>query len=655
MNRSQTQIIPRDPALWAAVILIGTLTAGLGLARYQGYNSGILDLGSMAQAIFSVLHGQPLITTGPGGNFSRLNGHVELIYLAFAPLLTLWPSPAALLVAQSALVALGAVPAYRLALRRLDSRMAARCVALIYLLYPVGLTAVLFDFHGDTLAMPLLLFALDAADRRAWRSFALWVALVLSCKMYMALPIIGIGAYLFLWGGRRRAGLITVAAALIYGGLVFFVLRELFRPSGAVASAASTYTKFYFGSLGDVGKTVGERLLNTLVVFGPALLMAWRGWRWLLVGAPLALAALISTGPGAGYDYRYHHYAAVVPFIIIAAVDGAGRVRTTLTPPTPLSLKGRGGRGVRASPRSWHADLIFTTLVVGIITALVVDTPLNPTFWLGIPGVGRDSSVYGITSRDAVKDHFLAEYVPPGAPIAASMFLGTRLADRAILYAVRYSDDPGGQRLPTILPKVDAVVADALFDWRTLANKALLGGVDYEAAEIALLLRDPNFTLRAAQDGLLFFVRGGVGLRQEIVVGEGSTLPPQLADFGPIRMLGARVTPLGGRRYLAEFAWQLRGDPPTGRLLAISHLDGIPDARIVHLPSYILLPTNQWQAGQVISERFEVDLPTEITPGSYTWRTGWYDPKSSEAYATDQRSQLPDSTDREITHIEVRP
>jgi uncharacterized membrane protein len=624
------------------IVLLGGMLAWLSVRRYLGYNAGMLDLGNMYQAIASVLRGQPLVVTSVNGNVSRLAGHVELIYYAFVPLVAIWRSPTTLLVAQSALVACGAFPAYRLAIRRLDSRMAARCVALIYLLYPVGLTAVLFDFHGDTLAMPLLLFALDAADRRAWRNFALWAALALSCKMYMALPIVGIGAYLFLWGGRRRAGLITVAAAVIYGAVVFFFLRELFRPIGTETSAASTYTKFYFGSLGDVGTTIGERILNALVVFGPALLMAWRGWRWLLVGAPLALAALISTGPGAGYDFRYHHYAAVVPFVVMAVVDGAEQSR-------------RQEAGGRRRPRNWRGDLAFTTLVVGIITALMVDTPLNPTFWLNIPGMGLDPSIYGITSRDALKDRFLAEYVPPTVPIAASMFLGAHLADRNMLYVVRYSDDPGGKRLPSILPKVDAVVADALFDWRTLAGETLLGGVDYEAQEIALLLRDPSFALRANRDGLLFFDRGGSGLRQEIVVGTDVTVPPQRADFGPIRMLGARVTSLGGRRYLAEFAWQLSGNVPTGRLLAISRIDGIPDARIVHLPSYLLLPTNQWQAGQVITERFEVELPTEVASGSYVWHTAWYNPAHSEAYATDQRSQLSGSSDQEITRIEVRP
>ncbi len=640
--------------LGGMTLLVGGMLAWLSVRRYVGYNAGMLDLGNMYQAITSVLRGQPLVVTSTNGNVSRLAGHVELIYYAFVPLVAAWRSPAALLVAQAALFAAGAVPAYRLALRRLDSRLAAHCVALIYLLYPVALTAVLFDFHGDTLAMPLLLFALDAADRRAWRTFALWAALALSCKMYMALPVAGIAAYLFLWGGRRRAGLITGVAALIYGAVAFLLLRELFRADSATGSAAGTYAKFYFGAIGEVGLTAGERLLNALVVFGPALLVAWRGWRWLLVGAPLALAALISTGPGAGYDFRYHHYAAVVPFVVMAVVDGAGRMRETSLSDADANMQ-RSRQHQKKPSRSWRADLIFTALVVFIFGALMADTPLNPLFWLGLPGSGRDPSAYGVTSRDPLKDAFLAEHVPAGAPVAASMFLASHIADRETLYAVRYNDDPGGRRLPAILPKVDVVVADALFDWRILDGAALLGGVDYEAHEIAILLRDPGFALRAARDGLLFFERGGPGLRQEIAAADRAELPAAPADFGPIQLLGARVTAEGGRRYLAEFEWRLSGAAPAGQLLAVSRLDGVPDARIVHLPSYLLLPASQWRPGQIIREQFEVELPAGVVSGSYAWRTGWYEAARSEAYATDGRSRLPDSDEVEVARIEVGP
>jgi CheY-like chemotaxis protein len=89
-----------------AIVCCAVLLGGLSLARYQGYNAGMLDLGNMAQAIASVARGQPLVLTYPAGNASRLAGHVELIYLLLAPLYAWWPDPRLLLEIQAALFAL---------------------------------------------------------------------------------------------------------------------------------------------------------------------------------------------------------------------------------------------------------------------------------------------------------------------------------------------------------------------------------------------------------------------------------------------------------------------------------------------------------------------------------------------------------------------
>src|SRR5690554_2974627 len=123
----QTRLIPRDPVLWLALIAAGGMLTWLSLARYAGFNAGMLDLGNMAQAIWSATQGRPLMYSDPAGvSLSRLTGHVELIYFLFAPLYALWPDPRLLLIAQAALFALGAIPVYRMARRRLESVNAAR-------------------------------------------------------------------------------------------------------------------------------------------------------------------------------------------------------------------------------------------------------------------------------------------------------------------------------------------------------------------------------------------------------------------------------------------------------------------------------------------------------------------------------------------------
>jgi uncharacterized membrane protein len=66
----------------------------------------------------------PLVFTAEGLHLSRLSRHVELFYLAVAPLYAVIPTPATLLVLQAGLYALGAVPMYCLAKRKLGSAQA---------------------------------------------------------------------------------------------------------------------------------------------------------------------------------------------------------------------------------------------------------------------------------------------------------------------------------------------------------------------------------------------------------------------------------------------------------------------------------------------------------------------------------------------------
>jgi uncharacterized membrane protein len=619
---------------WVALALacaLGSLLAWLSVRRYTGYNAGMLDLGNMAQAIWSAGQGQPLIYTAPDGPLSRLGWHVELIYLLIAPWYALLPDPRLLLVLQATLFALGALPVYRMALRRTASRFAARCLAAGYLLYPTALTSVLFDLHGDTLAMPLLLFLLDALDRRAWWASAVWAALALSCKFYVALPVALLGLVWWRYRGERRVGLALWAAGTLYGAVAFFVVRPLFGGASAAAQPnGASYLSFYFGAWAELLASLDQRVLSALVVFGPLLLLAWRGWPWLLPALPLALAALLSTGPGGAYDYRYHHYAVAVPFIVAAAIEGLGR------------LKDRAEQGQRLR-RPWRGEAGLALAIVALFAALLVDTPLNPLFWLNLPGRGLDPSAYGLTRRDALKTAWLRDNVPPQTPLAASNFLAPHLSNRATLHLLRYPDEPTPARFGQHLNAVDYAVADALFDYATPIDGGFAGGITYDADAIALLLRAPNWGLVAARDGLLLFQKNPAAERvlpQYVEVDAAQPAPPRAQFADAIALRDWELTPLGDGRYRLRYEWQalrpLNGPP----LVAVSRLVGVADARLPHLPTLALHPTPRWTPGQVVRETFELRLPPDLAAGSYELRVGWYDSGHFAAAATDARSRV---------------
>jgi hypothetical protein len=62
----------------------------------------------------------------------------------------------------------------------------------------------------------------------------------------------------------------------------------------------------------------------------------------------------------------------------------------------------------------------------------------------------------------------------------------------------------------------------------------------------------------------------------------------------------------------------------------------------------------EWPAGKLIEETFDIVLPSDTTPGSYMWRTGWYNAASPYAYASDPRSLLADSQEIAVGSVTVR-
>lgn len=650
----------RDPLLWLCIVGAAVLYGALSIAAYMGYNSGMLDLGNMSQAFWNTLHGNILEYTHPSGNASRLVGHAEIIYLLLAPLYALWPDPRTLLIIQAALMALGAWPVYHLALRRLSSRAAARSFALAYLLYPTAVSAVLFDFHGDTLAMPLLLFALDALDRRAWRSYAVFIALALLCKVYIAAPVALLGLTLLdprrapypaegLLPGRRLgplhlswAGLLTGAAAVVYGAFIFFVLRALLTSGSISVAQSSGYVSYYYSGAID---NIPARVIAVAAVLLPtALLSPWAPLA-LLPAFGIIIPTALSTGPAASYDFRYHHYAAAVPFIIASAIIGAQRRAQA-----------------RRARRPVEASALLALVLVLVLHVAFNDTPLGITFWQAAPGYGLDASGYGRTPRDSLKDRWLAQHVPSERPIAASNFLATHLTNRRVLYLLRYPTEQEPNVLHSNLDKLELIVADALLDYYVQLPEGYGGGINGEAKAIAVALYSRDFALVEERDGLLLFKRGvdpAQELYQQAVQMQHPPAPARrlaLAFGDAVELVGYNIEHLGDRRYRLELHWRaLRPFLPGERYVAVSKLQG-PQGELLrypHLGTMALLPTDQWTPGMTIVETRTIALPEDAAPGSYRWSIGWYNPAHPRAAWSEPAALIAGSTEHMITHLDA--
>lgn len=588
----------------------------LSVLRYRTFLTRMFDLGNMSQAIWSVTQGRPLELTGAFGTLSRMSWHVELIFFPIAALYALRPSPETLLILQALFYAAGAWPAYRLAQRRMGTRLAGFLSSIIYLFYPVGLTALLFEFHADTLVMPILLFAIEAFDRRAWRSYAFWIVLALSAKIYVAAPVLALG-FVIWFLGERRAGNITMMAAVGWGMFAFFIVQPQFAASQVSALGPfveGDYLTTHFGSVALL-PTIGIRLASVVLVLLPVVMLGWRAWTWLLPAMVVIVPAALSSEVDTSSFFR-HHYALTVPFLVSAVIFGAER------------FKDRPGN----SRRNWAGDLIATVLITVLLSFVIVDSPINLRYLQSPLQQRLELGGFYISSRDQTRADWLAEYVPPDVPIMSSLLNTTHLTNRFEIY-------PTGETIQLVEvwgPQVEAAVIDGFAEY-------YLGGFMFSEQEnIGYFLKDPDFNLIHQRDGMLLFTREDSGLQQNIDVIPAEEHLPLQKSFGDlIGLVSVELTQLSKERYSLTYVWtslQPLSDLPD--LFAVTRIEGVENSRYLHLPTWTVLTTTDWEEDTLIRETMEITLPDDIASGEHALLVGWYHSEDILAVYSDERTRL---------------
>ncbi|GAC1534403.1 MAG: hypothetical protein NVS2B7_02520 [Herpetosiphon sp.] len=620
---------------WALLPLVwGIVLAVLSSARYTGYNAGMLDLGNMLQAISSVARGGPLITTGSLGTNNRLGGHAEVIYYLLGVVYRLWSDPRAILGVQGLLAASGGWAVALVARRQGFERNAVCLFAGGYLLMPTAVAAVLFDIHGDTFAMPVLAWLLAALVYRRWTTALLLAVAASLCKFYIVAPLTILGFSLMrsrtapfdLGNSRHRRiwGACLVILSVAYGLFVLEGLHSWFRP----VTQSVAYGQYYFGHFRDIGWFgLLDRLFNLAVVLLPAALL-WRKSIWTALPAfAIIVPAMLSTGPGNGYAWSYHHYAAAVPFLVFGAMDGVKRSTNQLP-----SIVGH--------QRRLQLSLLFFGAVL-IFHMGLSDTPLGVRFWLSTPGTGLDPSGYGQRMRDRIKDRWLEQHVPTAEPIAASNFLAPHLAQRSILYLLRYPEEAQPLALERHLGEIHAAFGDALFDYVAATGDTYVGGATYDHSAIQLLLNAPRWGVVSMEDGLIAFKQDAQPqelFRQKLTVID-SNRDELFRISEKLAVLKFDVTILDSRRWHITTQWRALQAFSRKDGFIVSRVEGVPGSRTFHLPFNLLGP-ERLAAGQVVEEQFDMEVPVNTDAASATIAVGLYDPRQPFAYATDARSLI---------------
>ncbi len=407
---------------WLPPLIV--VTAAVGYAVYMSvftlYQHGRFqtfgyDLGQYDNIFWSTLHGHPMrdAPLNFNKNWEQLRGHAELSIFFFLPIYAIKPGAATLLVIQSCMLGLGAIPLYRFAARRLPRSYAA-AIAVVYLFYPPMHGLQFYDFHFQPVASTFVLLVIDFVDERRYWLCAIAFIIALGCREDVSVGLAILGAFLALSGHRVRAGLIMAVSATVYFVVMRFVIMPSFgtwffeglykdlAPQGAPGFGGIIATLISNPIFTFMSLLQAEKLRYALQILAPLAFLPLRRSYLMVSIIPGSIFTLLTTQYGPTIDIGFQYSGHFIPYLFAASVLG-------------IASYGAEGKGLTRR-RAALAALIMGTVLCGV-------------FWGAIPprqsmhGGFNTLTMRAPTAADRQKHKDLLQLnamIPPTASVAMS-------------------------------------------------------------------------------------------------------------------------------------------------------------------------------------------------------------------------------------------
>lgn len=427
--------------LGLAIFVYASGFSYLTLTRYAAFEARALDLGNLHQTVWNTAHGRPFHMTNQPGTVNRLSLHVEPILLPIATLYWIHDGPETLLILQSIVVALGALPLYALAQYRLQNRWLALTLGAVYLLNPTIQAANWLEFHPVTLAPTFLMaaFYFLVTKRNGW--FVLFAILAASCKEEIGLLLFMMGLYTIIVLRRPQVGSWTMLFALSWSLVAVLGIQHYFAAGNIhwgrydylgespLAKAAALFTQPMLIWQQLQAAEAGGYLLRLL---WPVAFVALLAPEILLLALPSLAINLLADFPPMHQVYELIYAAPILPFVMVATVEGIGKVVRLYDSPTQTGVR-------HLLPQSygskWYLQMrgFRRILIPKLLVLLTVIAALIAQYRHGyLPG-GGNYQLYTVSDHDRQAAAIIAQ-IPTDAKVSAQDKLDPHVAGRETIY-----------------------------------------------------------------------------------------------------------------------------------------------------------------------------------------------------------------------------
>jgi len=332
------------------------------VARHICFETHAFDLGISSQALYTTLfHGKFFYET-PDLHFTKSGSffgvHFSPIFFALLPFYYVYPQPETLLIIQSAVLALAAVPIYFLArLLIKNDNVVPVGFALLYLLNPFIHSLNTYDFHAECFIPLFSISALYYFEKKKWKwfiAFSIFSALTIDFAIFI---MFFMGIYAILRYFKTLINLMkdkitnlkeydAIASAffiLVLAVLLLFIsiiTISYFGPPPLSSTGVGVFSK--------LGRSYSEIVINTIYeptritdsvlydglyktiyltsLFLSTFFLAFFSPRELVLCVPWASVVLLTTC-NTFYQPNYHLAAFIIPFIMYATIHGFKNIR----------------------------------------------------------------------------------------------------------------------------------------------------------------------------------------------------------------------------------------------------------------------------------------------------------------------------------------
>lgn len=312
------------------------------LLHHRRFGTAAYDLGINVNWCYNALHGnlfRSAVQFGPdGGNV--LSGHAIFAMFLWLPLYAISPGAEVLLIYQSVMCGIAAIPLY-LTAKELLPKSAAVVVALAYLLFAPLHGPNFYDYHELPVALPFHFLLHYSIVTRRYKLVPLFLLILYAHREDVSVGLTVLGLFMLLSGFRPKLGLVlAIVSPLVFVGIKFALMpsvgswwfAEMYKelvPSGAQGYGPIVQTTLinpvYF--LHTLLRE--QKLIYFLHLFAPLVFLPLRSPLLAMLSMPGFFFTLMTTSYAATLSIAFQYTTHWIPYLFLSSIFSLRRVFET--------------------------------------------------------------------------------------------------------------------------------------------------------------------------------------------------------------------------------------------------------------------------------------------------------------------------------------